>query len=421
MKKSLAHRLSRIWDDVKLLMQPVVVISGLGYMVDVFDMATFSVVRTPSLKDLGLEGDALTEAGMFIMNMQMAGLIIGGIVWGMLGDKLGRLKVLFASIVMYSVANIGSGFSTGVNDYAVWRFMAGFGLAGEVGAAVTIVSESLPKTKRGLGVMLIVAGAAIGAILAGIVGQILPWRVMYFVGGIAGLLLLLARMSLKESKVFTRLTEHKKIERGNLMMILTSPRLLMRYVRCVCVGLPVWYVIGILVTLSPEFARDMGVKGEVTAAMAITLCYSALFIGDFACGFLGQILQSRRKALLLCLACGLPFFVLYFALQGVSSTMFYAFIFAVGLLGGYWVTFVTSTAEQFGTNLRATVTTSVPNFVRGSVIPMNMLLAWMHGPLGLSFHISGLILGVGVVWIAFTALLFTPETFHRDLEFVEER
>ncbi|HEY1097152.1 MAG TPA: MFS transporter, partial [Alphaproteobacteria bacterium] len=418
--KSIRLKLLRIWKDTRLLLKPVVILSGLGYLVDAFDIMTFSVVRTASLKSLGLEGDALTSAGMMIVNLQMGGMIIGGIVWGVLGDKLGRLKIMLASIMIYSVANIGNGFAVGVPDYAVWRFMAGFGLAGEIGAAVTIVSESLPRTKRGLGVMVIVSCAAMGGLLAGFIGQIVPWRVAYVIGGVAGLVLLALRISVKESKIFEHMVHDRKIERGNAWMILSRGHLLRAYIRCLLIGVPVWYIIGILVTLSPEFAKENGVSGVVTAGTAVSLSFGAALIGEYVCGILSQLWQSRRKALIVFMGVGTFVIGGFFTLPLTTSTQFYIYIAMLGFIFGYWVTFNTTIAEQFGTNLRATVATSIPNLVRGSVIPLNMMMAWLHQTMGYTYHQSGLYLGIGVMSVALIALWFTPETFHRDLEFVEK-
>jgi MFS family permease len=418
-RKSIAVKLRRIWKDTKLVFKPVVILSGLGYMVDAFDIMTFSVVRTPSLKSFGLDGEALTNAGMMIINLQMAGMIIGGIVWGVLGDKLGRLKTMLASIMLYSIANIGNGFAVGVHDYAVWRFMAGFGLAGEIGAAVTIVTESLPKTKRGLGVMIIVSGAAIGGLLAGFIGQLVPWRVAYFIGGAAGLILLALRITVKESKIFQHVVHDRKVKRGNVWMIISRWSLCKAYLRCVLIGVPVWYILGVIITLSPEFAKEHGITTPIVAGKSITLSFAGALAGEYICGVLSQIWRSRRKTIILFLFMCLLVVTGFFMVPLHTAGQFYTCMVLMGVFMGYWVTLNTTVAEQFGTNLRATAATSIPNLVRGSIIPLNMVFAWLHGTMGYSYQQTGLYMGVVVIGMALLALYFTPETFHRDLEFVE--
>lgn len=420
LSKKLIGRLGHIWGDVKLLMKPVVIVSGLGYLVDAYDMMIFSVVRTASLTDMGLSGDKLVEAGLQIMNLQMAGLLLGGLVWGMLGDKLGRMKVLFASIIMYSVANFGCGFAQGVADYGVWRFMAGFGLAGEAGAAITIVTESLPKTKRGLGVMLVVACAAMGPLLAGIVGELVEWRHAYMIGGVAGFALLFLRANVKESKVFEHVAHNKKVQRGNLLQFVTNWSLFKRYVCCVLVGVPVWYIIGIQTTLAPEFARSMGVVGAVAAGTALSFNFVGTIVGEILCATMAQVLQSRRQSLILWLLLTLGSVLGYYQLHDVTAQTFYFYCGFLGISIGYWVSLMAATAEQFGTNLRASATTSIPNFIRGSLIPMNMMFVYLHNKVGYSYEQTGLIIGGAVVAMALGALLFMPETFHNDMDFVEE-
>ena len=280
------------------LLQVPVIVAALGYFVDIYDLLLFSIVRVPSLKYLGVPEGELLEKGVFLINMQMAGMLIGGILWGVLGDKKGRLSVLFGSIVLYSLANIANGFVTGVEQYAVLRFIAGIGLAGELGAGITLVSEILPKEIRGYGTALVASVGVLGAVLAYFVADLFDWQIAYFIGGGLGLLLLLLRVSVFESGIFKDLKE-KPVTRGNFFSLFTSSRQFYKYLNCILIGLPIWFVIGILVTFSPEFGKALGVAAPIKAGKAIMFAYIGLSLGDFSSGFLSQSLGSRRRVVLL--------------------------------------------------------------------------------------------------------------------------
>lgn len=402
-----------IWRQVLTL--PVIVIA-MGYFVDIYDLILFGVVRVSSLTELGLDKDGITLWGSYILNAQMAGMLIGGILWGILGDKKGRLSVLFASIILYSVANLLNAFVTNVEQYALLRFIAGIGLAGELGAGVTLVAEILPKELRGYGVMSIAAFGVLGVVAANIVAEHFAWRNAYIFGGVLGFLLLVLRFRVRESAMF----EHHAsgdVKRGQFFALFTHKKLFGKYIKAIIIGMPLWYVVGILVMFSPEFAKALAIDGEVKAGQALMYTYIGLSIGDLASGYLSQRLRSRKQAYTIFMALSVASVLYYFTLSGANAQAFYFGVFLLGVFCGYWALFITMAAEQFGTNIRATVATTVPNFVRGSVVPITssfMLLKESMGVLG-----SAVTVGAVVFTIALVALYFTRETFHEDLDYIE--
>ncbi|ADR32801.1 major facilitator superfamily MFS_1 [Sulfuricurvum kujiense DSM 16994] len=402
-----------VWRQVLTL--PVIVIA-MGYFVDIYDLILFGVVRVESLSELGLDKEGITLWGSYILNAQMAGMLIGGILWGILGDKKGRLSVLFASIILYSVANLLNAFVTNVEQYTILRFIAGIGLAGELGAGVTLVAEILPKELRGYGVMTIAAFGVLGVVAAKGVAGYFEWRNAYIIGGVLGFMLLALRFRVRESAMF----EHNlsdDIKRGQFFALFTHKKLFTKYIKAIVIGMPLWYVVGILVMFSPEFATALSIQGEVTAGSALMYTYIGLSVGDLASGYLSQQMRSRKKAYTIFMALSLLSVIYYFTLQGASADAFYIAVFLLGVFCGYWALFITMAAEQFGTNIRATVATTVPNFVRGSVVPITssfMLLKESMGVLGAAATVGSV-----VFVIALVALYYTRETFHEDLDYIE--
>jgi len=399
----------------ELLKLPVIA-AAFGYLVDMYDLFLFSVVRVPSLRGIGDSGDALLKHGVLLLNWQMAGLLIGGICWGILGDKKGRLSVLFGSILIYSLANIGNGFVQTVPQYAFFRFIAGIGLAGELGAGVTLVTEVLPKQIRGYGTTLVATLGVIGAILAYFVADLFDWRMAYFTGGGLGLLLLLLRIRIFESPVFTKM-KATKIQRGNIGMLL-APHRFLKYLQCIAIGLPIWFVVGILITFSPEFGNAMGLEQPVVAGKAVMLAFAGQVAGDIASGLLSQAVKSRRKIVLLFICLSFLFVLIYLLMPVRTLGAFYLVCVLLGFTNGYWALFVTIAAELFGANLRATVATTVPNFVRGAVIPLTTIFLYLKPSLGIIY--SAIVVGVFTMLIALLALFFLDETFTKDLDYVEK-
>jgi MFS family permease len=348
--------------------------------------------------------------------MQMIGMLIGGIFWGIMGDKKGRISVLFGSIFLYSTANIANGFVNDIGLYAWLRLIAGVGLAGELGAGITLVSEVLPKEKRGYGTTIVAAVGISGAILAGVIGEYFHWRTAYFVGGGLGLLLLLLRIGVYESGMFAR-TQQQDVVRGNFLSLFSNSTRFFKYLKCILIGVPIWFVIGVLITFSPEISQALGVQGTISAAKGIGFSYFGLTVGDLASGLLSQKLRSRKKVVVLFLLLLAGTTALFLLAQGASETYFYALCVALGFAGGYWAVFVTIAAEQFGTNIRATVTTTVPNFVRGAVVILTLSFKELQGSLGL-LTTAGL-LGAVTVIIGLVAISTLPESFSKDLDYVE--
>jgi MFS family permease len=398
------------------LLQVPVIVAALGYLVDMYDLFLFSVVRVPSLKALNVPTDQLLTEGINLLNYQMAGMLIGGVLWGIIADKKGRLSVLFGSIIMYSLANIGNGFVTSLDQYAILRFIAGVGLAGELGAGITLVTEVLPKEIRGYGTTLVATLGVLGAILAYFVADLFAWRISYFVGGGMGLLLLVLRFNVFESGMFQKVKENT-VDRGNILMILTNGKRLTKYLMAILVGLPIWFVVGILITFSPEFGAAKGIEG-INAGKAVMLAFSGQVAGDIVSGLLSQYLKSRKKVIRLFIILSLTMMVGYLMIPMQDLFSFYLLCTLLGFCNGYWTLFITIAAELFGTNLRATVATTVPNFVRGATIPLAALFVSFKPDIGVIQ--SGLVIGVATSAVALLALYFLEETFTKDMNFVEK-
>jgi len=395
-----------------------VIVAALGYFVDIYDLVLFSIVRVPSLKALGLSGQALTDQGVFLLNMQMAGMLIGGIIWGILGDRKGRLAIMFSSIFLYSIANLANALVSSLPAYAALRFLAGIGLAGELGAGITLVSEILHKSIRGYGTMLVASVGVSGAILANMVASRFDWRTAFVIGGILGIMLLVTRLKVAESGMFKSMDTQAEVRRGNFAALFRERGRLRRYLNSIVIGIPIWFVVGVLITFSPEFAGALGISGAVSAGNAVMFCYVGLIFGDFASGLISQLLKSRKKAIGLFMVLTMAGVALYFTQQGRSPAFFYGVCAFLGFAVGYWAIFVTVAAEQFGTNLRATVATTVPNFVRGMVVPITTMFQLGRPYLGLTG--SALVVGALCMLASLAALRGLEETFHKDLDFFEE-
>ena len=394
-----------------------VIVGALGYFVDVYDLLLFSIVRKPSLTALGLSAEDVAKQGANIISIQMLGLLVGGIIWGILGDKKGRLKVLFASIILYSLGSIANGFVHTVTQYELVRFVTGLGLAGELGAGITLVSELMPKERRGIATSLVAGIGLSGAVFAYFIKLSFDWRTCYFIGGGLGFLLLFLRVGVLESGMYKSI-EDNNVRKGNFLMLFSSGKRLKKYLTAILIALPNWYVIGVLITFSDKFAGIMNVQGVIDPGKGVMVAYAAISIGDILIGFISQGLKSRKKSLWLFHIITAAAVIWYFNLQGQpASTMYWVCVF-LGFGTGFWAMFVTMAAEQFGTNIRATVATTVPNMARGSlslvVIPLFDALQPSQG-----YFRAGWITGIIIFAIAFIALALTEETFGKDLDYIE--
>lgn len=408
-------------EKLKHLFGLPVVIAALGYFVDIYDLLLFGIVRIPSLNDLGLNPD---EIGATIQNWQMIGLLVGGILWGVLGDKKGRLSVLFGSIILYSLANIACGFLPQIDfmdqgtAYMWLRFIAGVGLAGELGAGITLVSESLPKELRAIGTSLVAGFGLLGAVVANFTVELSStWTMAYFIGGGMGLCLLLLRVGVLESGMYQALEQAKGLKKGSFLMLFNNWERFKRYMKCIAIGFPTWFCIGIMAFFGNQFGEYMGLDAPVNPGACIMWAYIGISAGDFLSGFISHWLESRKKAI---------FFMMLFTLIGVLLMLFYPYksvdtyyFYCVwlGLGTGYWAMFVTVGAEQFGTNIRSTAATTIPNFVRGMLVPMILGFDALKPSMGVIWAAS--IVGAISFALGFYATLTIPETHNKDLDFVE--
>ena len=407
-------------EKFKILLSFPVIIAALGYFVDIYDLLLFGIVRIPSLKSMGLDAD---KVGTMIINYQMIGLVLGGIIWGVFGDKKGRLSVLFGSIIVYSLANIACGFLPQMNFadkgtiYAVLRFIAGIGLAGELGAGITLVSETLPRELRAIGTSLVAGFGVLGAVVAQFTVELAgSWTTAYIIGGFLGLALLVLRISVAESGMFKTIKENTAIKRGDFFSFFRSKNLFLKYIKCICIGIPIWYCIGILVFMANQFAPEMGIA-KIDPAKAILWTYIFGSIGDFASGFISNAMRSRKKTILVMLLLTmLGVFLLLFS-GNKTENMYYFYCGWIGLSTGFWALFVTVAAEQFGTNLRSTATTSVPNMVRGTV-PL-MLIGFDYLKHTTTVINSAALVGLIAFGLAIYATLTISETHDKDLDYVE--
>lgn len=403
----------------------LIIVAALGYFVDIYDLVLFGIVREPSLRDLGLtDPEDLKQIGARLLNWQMGGMLVGGIIWGILGDKKGRLNVLFGSIIMYSVANLLNAcvdritFMDQILAYEILRFVAGVGLAGELGAGITLVSETMPKETRGIGTMLVAGVGISGAIAANLVNKFTDsWQLVYFIGGILGIVLLIMRIGVYESKMFKQVS-NVSVSKGSIKMLFSPLSRFVKYMSVIAIAFPVWYVVGILMIFSPELAREMGMNPVPVAGDAIMYCYIGITLGDFGSGLLSQLIRSRKKAMLYFMIATVLLTIVYFLFAFTSIFMFNLIAISIGFATGYWAVFITTAAESFGTNIRATVATTAPNFVRGAVVLIT------NGFLFFSLHFGNIygavIVGIITFAVGFLALAGLKETFGKDLDYLEE-
>ncbi|MDZ4810541.1 MAG: MFS transporter [Bacteroidota bacterium] len=402
-----------------------VIVAALGYFVDIYDLLLFTIVREPSLAALGVDLTVKQEviaASTKVINWQMWGLLIGGIIWGVMGDKKGRLSVLFGSIILYSIANFITGFVQNVDQYAYARFAAGIGLAGELGAGITLVSELLPKTKRGIGTSLVAGIGLFGAVAAYFTFKFTgnDWRLCYKIGAGMGVLLLFLRIKVAESGMFKEVKQ-QGVSRGNFFMFFNNSKRFKKYFLAILIGMPTWFVIGILVNFSNRFATEFYGKNAIESGRAIMYAYAAIAIGDILVGLVSQYFKSRKKALYLFYFFAIVSGIYFFSGSIHNDTSMYIACAMLGFSTGFWAIFVTMGAEQFGTNLRATAATTIPNFVRGSLPLINLMFVNLFQKnIGWSFVKSAMITGIIVMAITLVAAYFTEETFHKDLDYVEE-
>lgn len=399
----------------------LIIVASLGYFVDIYDLILFNVVKKESLLYLGIAESDIRRYDAFLFRWQMGGMLLGGLLWGVMGDRKGRVAVLFGSILMYSLANIANAYVWDIPSYMVIRFVAGIGLAGELGAGITLVAETMPKEKRGYGTMIIVSFGALGAVFAYLVADLFNWKAAYWAGGLMGLALLALRMGAHESGMFKSMAMEAHVRKGRFLDLFKEKSRAFKYLKCIGMGLPVWFVVGVLVALSESYFEPvLRLRDDIAVAKAVLFCYIGLAIGDFASGFFSQIFKSRLRVvavfLLMCLACTLVFL---YGTQGRSASFFYTLCLLAGAATGYWAMFVTIAAEQFGTNIRSTVASTVPNFVRGAVIPITFSFEQLARIPSVGTMSAALVVGVICIGLALYSTLTLPETFSKELNYFE--
>lgn len=399
----------------------IILVASLGYFVDIYDLILYNVVKKASFLALGITGPDAAETEIMLFNCQMGGMLAGGILWGIMGDMKGRLKVLFGSILLYSLANIANAYVWDVNSYAVIRFIAGVGLAGELGAGITLITEVMDKEKRGYGTMIVVTFGALGAVAAALLGTVADWKTCYWVGGIMGLLLLVMRVGALESGMYAGMKNHST-RRGDFLSLFTRKKQLLKYLRCIAIGLPVWFFVGIFISLTESyFAGPFGLSPEIKTGQAVMYCYIGLSVGDLLAGLFSQWFRSRKRVVqgyLVC--CGLITAVYLSTIQNAGPAYYYFICTMVGISTGYWALFVTIAAEQFGTNIRSTVTTTVPNFVRGAVIPITFGFKELVKVESIGITGSSIIVGTICIGLAILSVSTLKDTFGKDLDYYEE-
>ncbi len=403
----------------------VVIVAALGYFVDIYDLQLFNIISKKSIIGLGITDTAIIEKYDYLLFLwQMTGMLVGGLIWGILGDRRGRKSVLFGSILLYSIANLANAFVVNLDQYIVVRFIAGLGLAGELGAAITLVSEIMHKQHRGYGTMLIVTMGAFGAVAAALISNnqfvvfgLQPWQEAYIIGGVLGLCLLALRVGTFESGMFDSMKK-TNVQKGNFLMLFTNWQRFRKYIACIMIGLPVWFCIGILIKFSEKFSTIAFVNGgAIKVGFAIMFAYLGLSVGDLISGLLSQFLKSRKKVVMGYLFTTIIISIVYLYVKDVSYVFFYFMCFMVGAATGYWALFVTIASEQFGTNIRSTVTTTVPNFVRGAVVPIT--LGFKSLELSIGATNGALVIGVICISLAMIATMSIKETFAKDLDYME--
>jgi putative MFS transporter len=411
----------------------IVIVAALGYFVDIYDLILFQVIKNPSLESMGLSGQQLTDAGLTLMNWQMIGMLVGGIIWGIIGDRKGRISVLFGSILLYSIANGLNAFVSDINTYAWLRFIAGVGLAGELGAGITLVSETMTKEDRGYGTMIVVSFGVLGAVAANLVARngdffsgifnrfttkpFENWQVAYIFGGILGFVLLILRIGMYESGMYKSMPTIN-VSRGNFLRLFSNKKTALKYMSCIAIGVPIWYMIGVLIALATDITKMKGVS-NINTGNAVMYFYIGTSFGDFLSGYLSQVFKNRKRIILLYLVLTVIMVPVYLYTTNVSPVIFYLICASLGLASGYWAVFVLIASEQFGTNIRSTVTTTVPNFVRGSLVLLTLALNLFRKNLGLDLVTSCLIVGIVAVTVAFIALRYLDETYGKNLDYVE--
>lgn len=400
------------------ILNSTMLVVGLGYCIDAFDVFLYNALRIPSLRDLGLEGDALVKTGLNILSLQVIGMLIGGLLWGVLGDKIGRKKALLGSVLLYSLGALGCAFTSTVGVYAFLRFLTGIGLAGEIGLGAILIAETLPDDKRHWSIAIYTLFAYLGIALVSLLAGHLPWRICYAIGGIAGLVLLLARMALFESGLYEELVARTEVARGSLKLLLTNPALVKRWLCCIFFMMPYFYVFNVLITLAPEFGKAAGATTPIKADVALVIYSVCGMIGTIASVLISQVLRKRIMAILLFMAANLVLSASYLLQSHANAFDFYV---VCGIMGStnYFALLLFAAIEQFGTNMRSTLGVSAISAGRTTLVITNSVFLALRGA-GLDITTAAAWVGALVFSVGFLCLFGLRETYHHGIDFLEE-
>ena len=393
-----------------------IVVSAMGFFVDLYDIMALAAIGETSLRSINVAEASIKSELNFLQSMQMFGMLIGGFLWGMVGDKYGRLKVLFGSIILYSAFTLLNAFVDTAGQYATCRFLAGLGLAGELGAGITLVSEQMKKHQRGLGPAIIAGFGVLGAIVAVIIGKNYDWKTVYIVGGTLGFMLLILRIGVVESGLF-KISKHSKASKGNFLIILKNKSHLKKFFCILLAGIPGWFVNGVMMQFSNYISKSMGMNPLPDKGTVIIYFFIALSLGDVLGGLVSQWLKSRKKSIYIFLNIHLLMLILFFTVAKNSALLYYIIFAGLGLSVGFVIQLFTLAAENFGTNIRTLVTSSGLNLVRGWVIPFGALFTLMTGSYNIVEWKAAAVIAFSVCIVAMLALSQLDETFHNDLEF----
>jgi MFS transporter, putative metabolite:H+ symporter len=383
---------------------------GCGYFIDIFDLVLFSTLRISSFEELKITDPTYWTVVFF--NLQMTGILVGGIFWGKMADIKGRSWSFMGTILVFSIANIINGLTSSLTVYGICRFIAGFGLAGEMGSGIALICEKVPDEKRSLYLGFVSSLGCIGAVLSGWLGDIVYWRYLFIGSGFAGILLTLLRKNLLEPDLF-RKTATLNIPRGQWKTLFQSPPDLIRFILLIFLGIPMWYIIGILWSFSTEMTSTIGLN-IFTSGQAILWGYVGVWMGDMLMPFVSQFLKSRIFTIQICLIMMLLGVIYLFQFQPHSLLSFQLTHIFLGFTIGYWAVYATLCGESFGTNIRALTSTSLPSLIRFSSIPMMIIYQYGRDENELNIALG---MGLTVLCISMITTYFIKDTFQKDIDF----
>lgn len=391
-----------------------VLVVALGYYVDAYDLLVMSAVRKPSLLSLGVPESETLNIGLSLLNYQLVGLMIGGVMWGVIADKYGRKKALFGSILIYSFANIANGYINSVNMYYWLRIIAGFGLAGELGVGISLITENVAKERRTISTAIVSFFGMLGASTGGWFGSIFEWQNCFLIGGFAGLLLLLLRLKVEESVMFNEIKD-KNVSKGNIWMIIKNPKTLLTYFFCTLAGAASILFIGVFIQSTPELGKLFNLN--ITAGIALIWYYLGASVSEIIAGLLSKLLKERKAPIYIFYAISLLAITNFCVNVPNSPYFFYLNCLFLGFGLGWWSQLITLSAELFGINVRATAATSIPTFARAWNIPFSNIFKQNIPNLGIVNSAFGI--GVIVVSLAIISITMVKETFENDANFIE--